>query len=139
MQQRKTFHIVTHIHYLPKGSDIRMVFWNINLSYEQEIYRRLFIEPGLGFLQNYMTSNIVGLDGKEFDIKDLYGLTLGAKLIKYIKFDVGFYLGIYIGCNYNFIDYQKMNPDLKNNTLGYSIGVIMKTTNGKKKKSAKIK
>ena len=124
-------------YYLPKGSDIRMVFWNINLSYEQEIYRRLFIEPSLGFLQNYTTSNITGIDGKEFDIKDLPGLTLGANLIQYIKFDVGFYLGFYIGCNYNFIDYQKLNPDLKNNTFGYSIGVIMKGTNEKKKKPVK--
>ena len=124
-------------YYLPKGSDFRMVFWNINLSYEQEIYRRIFIEPSFGFLKNYTTSSITVLDEKEFDIKDLYGLTLGANLIKYIKFDVGFYLGFYIGCNYNFIDYQKLNPDLKNNTLGYSIGVILKGTNEKKKKPVK--
>ena len=43
----------------------------------------------------------------------------------------------YIGCNYNFVDYQKLNPDLKNNTFGYSIGVIMKGTNEKKNKSVK--
>jgi len=124
-------------YFLPKGSDIRMVFWNINLSYEQEIARRLFIEPSLGFLQNYTTSNIMGFDGKEFDIKDLYGLTLGTNLIQYIKFSTGFYLGLYVGCNYNFIDYQKLNSDLKNNTFGYSIGVLMKGTNEKKKKSVK--
>ena len=123
--------------YLPRGSDIRMVFWNISLSYEQEIARRFFIEPNLGFLQNYTTSNILGLDGKEFDIKDLYGVTLGANLIKYLKFETGFYLGFYIGCNYNFLDYQKLNADLKNNTFGYSIGVLLKGTNEKKKKPVK--
>ena len=120
--------------YLPKGAGVRMVFWNISLSYEKEIINRFFIEPNIGFLRNYTTTNIIDFGGNEFDIKDLYGLTLGTNLIKYIKFPNGFYLGFYISCNYNLIDYQKWNSELKNNSLGYSIGVILKGVDEKKKK-----
>ena len=121
------------IYSLPKGADVRMVFWNVSLSYEKEIVRRIFVEPNVGFLKNFTTSNIMDSKGNEFEIKDLLGLTLGVNLIKYIKFADGFYLGFYVSGNYNFIDYQKLNYGLKNNTLGYSIGAILKGTDVKKK------
>ena len=121
-------------YYLPKGANVRMVFGNFGLSYEKEIAKRLFIEPTAGYLLNYTTSNIVDSQGNEFDIKDLCGLTLGANLIKYIKFQEGFYFGFYVSGNYNFIDYQKLNSGLRNNTFGYSIGAVIKGTDVKRKR-----
>lgn len=122
------------IYYLPKDASVRMVFWNLSISYEQEIIKRFFIEPAIGYLQDYTTSNIKDLKENEFDIKDLNGLTIGANLIKYIKFSEGFYLGFYLDLNYNFLNYQSLNSGLTNNSFGHSIGVVIKGTDTKKKK-----
>ena len=124
-------------YYLPEGANINMVFWNIGLSYEKEIIKRLFFEPNVGFLRNFISSNIIGFDGKEFDIKDLSGLTLGVNIIQYIKFTDGYYLGLYVSGNYNFINYRKLNYYLNNNSFGYAIGCILKFTDIKKKKPVK--
>ncbi|MCL2683098.1 MAG: hypothetical protein FWE63_06415 [Bacteroidales bacterium] len=124
-------------YYLPGRSNVRMVFWNVSLSYEKEIIRRIFVEPNVGFLKNFITSNIVDFEGNEFEIKDLSGLTVGVNLIKYIKFIDGFFLGLYISGNYNFIGYRKLSSDLINNTFGYSIGAVFKFTDVKKKEQLK--
>ena len=121
-------------YYLPEGAGVNMVFGNLSLSYEKEMINRFFVEPNIGLLRNYITTNVVDAVGNKFGTKNLYGLTFGTNLIKYIKFQDGFYLGFYISCNYNFIDYQKLNSELKNNSLGYSIGVILKGVDEKKKK-----
>lgn len=121
-------------YYLPKDANVRMVFWNLSISYEQEIIKRFFIEPSIGYLQDFTTSNINDLNGNEFDIKDLNGLTIGANLIKYFKFSNDFFLGFYIKCDYNFLNYQSLNPGLSNNSFGYSIGAVIKGTDTKKKK-----
>ncbi len=122
------------MYYLPKGATVRMVFWNLSVSYEKELGNRFFVEPTIGFLKNYTMSNIKTLQDQEFDIKDLYGVTVGSNMIKYIKFFKEAYLGIYLNLNYNFINYKLLNPGLKNNSLGYSLGVVLKGTNEKKKK-----
>lgn len=122
-------------YFLPKDASMRMVFWNLGISYEQEIIKRFFIEPTLGYLKDITSSNIKDMNGNEFDIKDLNGLTIGANLIKYFKISNGLFLGIYINCNYNFLKYQSLNPGLSNNSFGYSIGAVMKGTDSKKKKN----
>ena len=121
--------------YLPKGATVNMVFWNLSLSYEKEIIQRLFIEPTVGYLKNHITSNVEYLNGDEFEIRDINGVTVGANLIKYFKLQEGLFLGLYVNSTYNFVNYQQLNSDLKNNSIGYSIGAIIKGTNAKKRET----
>jgi hypothetical protein len=121
-------------YFLPKGANVRMVLWNLNLSYEKEIIKRFFIEPTIGYLRDYTSSNINDRNGNEFDIKDLNGFTIGANIIKYIKITDGTFLGFYLNGNYNFLNFSSLNPGLSNSSFGFSLGAILKGTDVKKKK-----
>ena len=118
---------------LPMNSTIRMVFFNVTFSYEQEIINRFFVEPYLGYLNNNITSNIIDSDGNDIEFENIYGMTLGFNVIKYIKITDGFFFGPYFGLNYNFLSFDKLNPNLKNNALCYSFGIVIKGTSRQKK------
>lgn len=113
----------------PTSTDYRNVHMNLTASYEYEIIKRLFIEPQLGRIRSYITSNVVDENENEIEIEKANGLIIGSNLTKYFKMYDKFYLGIYANLNYNMINYTKIGSDLGGNTLGYGFGILIKGTN----------
>ena len=83
----------------PTTAEYRNVFMNLTTSYEYEILQRLFIEPQIGWVRSYITSNVVDENRNEIEINKANGLLFGSNLTKYIKLYNKFYLGIYANVN----------------------------------------
>lgn len=123
---------------LPANSELRMVLFNLELSYEKELFHRFFVEPHLGYLRNVISSNIVDPGGTEIEIEAITGMTLGLNLIKYFKMADGFFIGPYFDISYNFIGFDRINANLTNNAFGYSFGILLKGTSVSKKEKIEL-
>lgn len=127
LKSEKVMNIEDYI--FPTTAEYRNVFMNLTTSYEYEILQRLYIEPQIGWVRSYITSNVVDENRNEIEIKKANGLLFGTNLTKYIKLYNKFYIGLYANVNYNFINYSKVSSDLGGNTFGYSFGLLIKGTN----------
>lgn len=122
---------------LPEGANVRMVHFELTCSYEKELAYRFFIEPYLGYLKNNISSNIIDTQGNEINIEDINGATLGLNFIKYFKFIEGGFIGLFVNVGYDIINFKKLNPNLSNNSFGYSFGISLKGVDRKHNKKNK--
>lgn len=113
---------------LPQQARLNPIKFEINLGYEYEMIYNFRIEPYLGYLNQ--SFNVINEEeiGQTYDIKSANGLTVGVNLFKYIYFGSGFSLGAFINGNANLINFQNVNPDLGNNYLAFSFGLLFMGT-----------
>ncbi len=114
---------------IPQDAHISNQYVDFSISYEYEPLSRLIIEPSIGYARVRTVTNINEPNGDEFKLKSINGFSTGVSVIKYLRFEKGFYLGPFINLSYDFIGYNSWNNNLDNNSIRMSFGIVLKGTN----------
>lgn len=109
---------------LPLEAKLNPIKSEVNIGYELNLRYNFRTEPYLGYVGHSFTVINEDMLGESFDIKTARGLTIGVNLFKYIKLRGSSSIGGFINCNYNLINFRKVNSELNNNFFAFSYGLL---------------